>query len=93
MAPPARDTRPLARTQLSAGRSLSVAVCDAVSRAAGAPIDGLPPLAETIDPDALDALFHDDAVHGSVTFRYADHDVQIEADRSIEIYEAGTRID
>jgi len=54
----------------------SVAVVEAVAREAGVrPVD-LPPLYDTIDPDALDQLLPTDGP-GLVRFRYDDYDVTL----------------
>lgn len=51
----------------------------AVANADGVdPID-LAPLYDTIDPEALDALF-DDGGEGTITFTYAGHEVEVTAD-------------
>ncbi|SFR74630.1 hypothetical protein SAMN04487947_4121 [Halogeometricum rufum] len=44
----------------------------------------LPPLASTIDPDALDSLFVED-VSGRISFSYAGYDVTIHAGGRLEI--------
>jgi hypothetical protein len=44
----------------------------------------LPPLASTIDPDALDSLFAD-GVTGRISFTYAGYDVTIHAGERLEI--------
>lgn len=59
---------------------LSIAALEGVG-----PVD-LPPLAETVDPDALDKLFSPSAdVDGSVSFEYAGYDVTISSDGKLEI--------
>ena len=49
---------------------LPVAVVQAVSQVEDSPAEGLPPLAETINPDALDNLFRRGS-SGSVSFTYS----------------------
>jgi len=51
------DDQPLVQTTATDGEALSVTVCDLVSRATDTSIRDLPPLANAIDPDALDAVF------------------------------------
>lgn len=46
----------------------------------------LPPLAETVDPGALDRIFSlSDEVHGTVSFEYAGYEVTVSADGTLEI--------
>lgn len=60
-------------------RSLSTTVVLAVSRARGVEPTELPPLAEVIDPDALDALFAPDGrdalIDVRLRFEFADRTV------------------
>jgi len=65
--------------------ALSTAVVEAVSASTGRPVSDLPPLYDAVDPDALDALFADRAADGWVRFRYADHVVEVRADRTIDL--------
>lgn len=44
----------------------------------------LPPLASTVDPDALDSLFAD-GVSGRISFSYAGYDVTVHAGERLEI--------
>jgi hypothetical protein len=44
----------------------------------------LPPLAQTIDPDALDTIF-DDAQNATLSFSYAGFDVALDSGDSIEL--------
>lgn len=57
----------------------------------GAEHDALPPLYETIDPDALNALFDspDAASHSAVTvtFRYCGYDVIVEGPGQVTVTE------
>ena len=60
----------------------AVAVIDAVANAAGREATELPPLYETVDPDAIDSLFdhrHQRSVPGECrfAFAYAGYDVVI----------------
>lgn len=71
-----------------AGVPVSTAVVEAVSNASGTSALDLPPVYHTIDPDALDALFDGRRTEGSVTFRYADHQVTVHADRTVEVARA-----
>lgn len=59
---------------------LSIAALEGVG-----PID-LPPLAETVDPDALNRVFSLSAeVNGSISFEYAGYDVTVSSDGKLEI--------
>ena len=71
--------------------SLSTTVVTAVAKASGEDPTDLPPLYESIDPDALDKLLggglgrsgsHD----GYLTFTYADHSVTVHADGEIVVH-------
>jgi hypothetical protein len=72
---------------ISADMELSQAVVDAVADAEGVEPTELPPLFSAIDPDALDALFQpasdETVVTGSVRFRYAGYDVNVNEDGSV----------
>lgn len=49
----------------------------------------LPPLYETIDPDALDALVQR-TESANVTFEYAGHEVTVAGTQRISVHEAGS---
>jgi len=84
------DDQPLVQTTATDGEALSVTVCDLVSRATDTSIRDLPPLANAIDPDALDAVFDGRSTDGSVAFQYADHDLVVRSNGTIEVYHLGT---
>lgn len=64
----------------------SVAVVEAVAREAGVrPVD-LPPLYDTIDPDALDQLLPTDGL-GLVRFRYDGYDVTLSGADDVRVEE------
>lgn len=72
--------------------SLSTTVVTAVAKAASVEPVELPPLYETIDPDALDKLLGASptgsrSYNGYVTFGYADHSVTVHADGEIVVHE------
>jgi len=72
--------------------SLSTTVVTAVAKAASAEPMELPPLYESIDPDALDKLLGGDLgrsreYNGYVTFGYAGHSVTVHADGEIVVHE------
>lgn len=84
-------TNPLLQPEFSdKDRSLSTAVIEAVSERAGEAPSGLPPLYETVDPDALDCLFEPVSTGiprqgGVVEFPYAGYRVRISSDGGIDI--------
>ena len=51
----------------------------------------LPPLADTVDPDALNTLFAADRTSCRVTFRYAGCHVLVAADRTVTVTSAPGR--
>lgn len=70
--------------------SPSSQVVDAVARYKGVEATDLPPLYETIEPDALDALFpsrtngtRDDGVR--LEFTYAGRDIVVRGPRDVEV--------
>jgi Halobacterial output domain 1 len=62
---------------------VSTAVVHAITRADGCTQAEIPPLYETIDPDALDALYAHRAL--TVQFEYAGHHVTITPDERISL--------
>ena len=64
-------------------------VIDAVADANGVDPTELEPLYDTIDPEALDALFKP-GVDGMITFTYEGHDVVVRGDANPEV--DGTRV-
>jgi len=67
---------------------LPVAVIQAVSQAENSPPEALPPLTETVDPDALDNLFRRGR-SGSVSFTYSESVVTVDHCELVTV-EAGT---
>ena len=68
--------------------SSSYEVVKVLSEKTGTPLVELPPLYESVDPDALDALFTPDyrePLRGETTFSYADHEVTISSDGELVI--------
>ena len=68
------------------GTSPSERVVRAVSRATGHDPLELPPLFESIDPDALDASIGAMA-DGEISFRFAGHDVTVDSDGTVDLSE------
>lgn len=80
------------RTQSRTGNqdeSVSLAVVKAVSDTIGTMPEELPPLADAIDPDALEALFADRQTSGRVSFLYAGRSVTVAADRTVTVAPSG----
>lgn len=92
MSPRTTSTRPLVTKQFDWAASTSVVVCETVSEVADARIEALPPLGESIDPDALDALF-DGTASGSVAFQFAGYDVVVRSTDVVEVYPDGSVIE
>lgn len=72
-------------TATSSGDPLSVRIATAVGAATDTdPLD-LPPLAATIDPDAVQDLFADADGHRSLSFDYAGTRVTVTADEPVRV--------
>lgn len=72
------------------GQRVSTAVVEAIAAEADRDPTELPPLFDTIDPDALDAIFstQPDGTprrDGEVVFPYAGYRVCVSADRTVEV--------
>lgn len=78
-------TPEVTRSRPSPDVAVSTAVVESVSDATDTPVLELPPLQKAIDPDALDALVAEQSTTASVTFRYADRVVTVNADQTIEV--------
>jgi len=66
------------------GKSLSVTVVEAVADAEGVdPIDLLTPLADAVDPDALDVIFQNGT--GRVSFDYSGYEVTVDAEGTVSV--------
>jgi hypothetical protein len=69
----------------------SVALVEAVAAATDRTVTDLPPLQQSIDPDALDALLTgNQSSEVSISFRYADTAVSIHRNGSIELQVDGS---
>ena len=68
----------------SVQRSVGERVVEVVAANTERDVLELPPLYERIDPDALETVCAG-LDSGSITFQYADHEVTVHADRSIEL--------
>jgi len=63
-------------------------VIEAVADSKGVDPMELPPLNESIDPDALEALWDRDAANGVVIFEYADTRIRVFSEGAIMISES-----
>ncbi|WP_425433318.1 HalOD1 output domain-containing protein [Haloarcula rubra] len=64
-------------------------IVEAVTAATDRMAADMPPLHETIDTDALDALLNRQSSSVAVSFRYADADVSIKGNGTLEIEVGG----
>lgn len=66
---------------------LLVVITEAVADSLGRPIDALPPLIETIDPERLVRLLStaNDSSDVSVSFQYADHRVHVLSEQTVYV--------
>lgn len=70
-------------TMTRSGLSVAEAVVESVAAETDTDALSLPPLAETLDPDALNALV-EGLEDGRVAFRYAGCDVTVESDGTVQ---------
>lgn len=75
----------LVTTTVDTDESVPMAMLRAVAAVDDKPIEELPLLYETIDPDALGELVDDERFDGIVTFDYDSYVVLIDGDRRIEV--------
>lgn len=67
-------------------KEITVRVVQAVSDALETPVDELPPLADTIDPDALDALASNEPLSDvTVSFSYAGRQVLVREGKTVYV--------
>lgn len=67
-------------------KEITVTIVQAVSEALETPIEELPPLADTIDPDSLDAIVSNDPPSDvTVTFSYAGRQVLVREGRIVSV--------
>lgn len=60
-------------------------IVEAVAAATDRAMTDLPPLYDTVDADALDALLNGQSSSVTISFQYADTDVTVNGNGSIEI--------
>lgn len=63
-------------------------VLRAVADVSGTPLTDLRPIADVVDPDALEGLFPSGRGDGRVVFRYEGFTIAVGADRTVRVYEA-----
>jgi hypothetical protein len=66
-------------------QSIVTAVVRAVATAEGQPTESLPPLANTINPDALRACIAESNTDGHVAFDYSGHRVVVDTDGTVTV--------
>ncbi|EMA08656.1 hypothetical protein C437_08222 [Haloarcula vallismortis ATCC 29715] len=66
-------------------RSVVTTVVQAVAATEGRPTEDLPPLGETINPDALTACITDSNTDGHVAFDYSGHRVVVDTDGTVTV--------
>jgi len=86
----AGDGTPLATTTVEQADTPSIVIAEMVSDLADAPLDELPPLANAVDPDALDAVFAGEDTVGRLTFTFADYDVLLDSAGAVAVYRSGS---
>lgn len=72
----------------SAGRSLALTVVDTVSALDGRAPTDCEPLHETVDPEALEALFAGTDAEGYVRFEYLGHRVTVRATGEVIVHDS-----
>lgn len=68
--------------------AVSTAVVEAVSEASETSVVDLPPLYESVDPDALDTLFSGEQTPDCLTFEYAGYLVTVHDDYVLVVSDA-----
>jgi len=67
---------------------VSQTVVEQVAAAEGVePTELGPPLARSVDPDALDSVFDSDAADGSISFEYCGYHVTVDQDGDVDVRE------
>lgn len=63
----------------------SIAVVETVARIDETPVKRLPPLSESVDPDALDDIFSDDRRDCRMQFQYGDYLITVVDGRELRV--------
>lgn len=74
-----RDTEEMCRYTIEEDKPLSLAVIECIAEVDGGDPETLPPLYESIDPEALNSLFRNRST-GEVTFTYLDYEITVTSD-------------
>lgn len=82
------ENSPLVETTVEGDESVVNAVTESVAALADTPIVELPPLYESIDPDALQVLFRSLRSEGYLVFSYHGYDVLVWSEGTVEVYES-----
>ncbi|AGN01008.1 hypothetical protein L593_05295 [Salinarchaeum sp. Harcht-Bsk1] len=86
----AADGTPIATTTVEQTDSASVVISQIVTDVADETIDDLPTLANSVDPDALDAVFASEGAIGRLTFVFAGYDILLDSSGAVEVHQSGT---
>jgi hypothetical protein len=68
---------------MAAREAITERVVEAVAVRDGVSVAELPPLYETVDPDALEVLFRDTT--GTLCFEYHEYEVRVDHDGGVEV--------
>lgn len=63
----------------------SLRIIEAVAAHSNIPMTELPPLFDSIDPDALDALFQPAMSNGRIAFAYDNYQVTVDSNGDVEL--------
>ncbi|WP_458206910.1 HalOD1 output domain-containing protein [Haladaptatus sp. NG-SE-30] len=77
--------------------SIVVAISKAVAQVTDSPLEELPPLQETVDCDALEALFHSFDIDGmagigQVQFPFHGCTVRVDTTRTVQVFDSQRRV-
>ena len=78
----------IVETSVTGDEPVSLAVVRAVAAIEDVPAAELPPLYESIDPDALCELLEDGGFDGEITFSYDGYEVLVTSAVSVEVHDA-----
>jgi hypothetical protein len=74
-------------TAVDPDEDVAMGVLRAVAAIEDEPIESLPQLYHTLDPDALSELVEDEDFEGTIEFAYHSYWVRVDSDREIEIHD------
>lgn len=84
---PGGRSSPIVEAPIEETTSVNFTVVEAVGAASNTPIDALPPLHESVDPDGLSNLLDDPSTEVSVAFEYSGFLVRIRSGEQVEVHE------